>query len=196
MAAVLCSKFPDKAGELFAYQVSIVRADRNYEGKRWAAYDRQYRRQALASQDLNCTMRPSRAALGRSPGAATVCKTTMRPSSAPVTHTDPCSGGSPTQRPGRTAPRAHTWAHRQRAAHLPARYAGATTKAGAATPGVVFGISAAIARRPTPPSAARRTQPSRSNGAAPPRRHRAAAQRRQRPGARSDDEQRAQIPSG
>ena len=96
MAAVLCSKFPDKAGELFAYQVSIVRADRNYEGKRWVAYDRQYRRQALARQDLNCTMRPSRAALGRSPGAATLCKTTMRPSSAPVTHTDPCSGGSPT----------------------------------------------------------------------------------------------------
>ncbi len=53
MAAVLCSKFPDKAGELFAYQASIVRADRNYEGKRLVACDRQYRRQALARQDLN-----------------------------------------------------------------------------------------------------------------------------------------------
>lgn len=53
MAAVLCSKFPDKAPELFAYQASIVRADRNYEGKRWVAYDRQYRRQALAKRDLN-----------------------------------------------------------------------------------------------------------------------------------------------
>ena len=53
MAAVLCSKFPDKAGELFAYQASIVRAERNYEGKRWVAYDYQYRREALARKDLN-----------------------------------------------------------------------------------------------------------------------------------------------
>ena len=53
LAAVLCSKFPDKAGELLAYQASIVRAERNYEGKRWVAYDRQYRRQALARRDLN-----------------------------------------------------------------------------------------------------------------------------------------------
>ena len=47
MPVVLCSKFPDKAGELFAYQASIVRADRNYEGK---VVDR---RQALARRDLN-----------------------------------------------------------------------------------------------------------------------------------------------
>ena len=53
MAAVLCSQFPDKAGELFAYQASIVRAELNYEGKRWVAYDRQYRREALARKDLN-----------------------------------------------------------------------------------------------------------------------------------------------
>ena len=52
MAAVLCSKFPDKA-ELFAYQAIIVRAERNYEGKRWVAYDRQYRWEALARKDLN-----------------------------------------------------------------------------------------------------------------------------------------------
>ena len=53
MAAVLCSKYPDKAGELFAYQASIIHTERNYEGKRRVAYDRQYRRQALARQDLN-----------------------------------------------------------------------------------------------------------------------------------------------
>ncbi len=53
MAAVLCSKFPDKTGELFSYQASIVRAECNYEGKRWVAYDCQYRWQALAKQDLN-----------------------------------------------------------------------------------------------------------------------------------------------
>ena len=49
MAAILCTKY----GELFAYLASIVRADRNCEGKLWVAYDCQYRRQALARRDLN-----------------------------------------------------------------------------------------------------------------------------------------------
>ena len=53
MAAVLCTKFPEKVPELFAYQACIVRAERNYEGGRWVAYDRQYRREALAKKDLN-----------------------------------------------------------------------------------------------------------------------------------------------
>ena len=35
MAAVICTKFPHKAPELFAYQTMISRAERNYEGKRW-----------------------------------------------------------------------------------------------------------------------------------------------------------------
>ena len=52
-AAVLCTRFPDKAPELWAYQATIVRAERNYEGKRWVTYDRQFRRQALARKDLN-----------------------------------------------------------------------------------------------------------------------------------------------
>jgi len=60
MAAVLVSRFPDKAAELFAYQASIVRAERNYEGKRWVLYDRQYRRQALARKDLNWSAPDSR----------------------------------------------------------------------------------------------------------------------------------------
>ena len=50
MAAVLCSKYPQKAPELFAYQAAIVRAARNIEG---VSYDRQYRREALARKDLN-----------------------------------------------------------------------------------------------------------------------------------------------
>ena len=33
MAAILATRFPHKASELFAYQVSIVRAEQNYEGK-------------------------------------------------------------------------------------------------------------------------------------------------------------------
>ena len=53
MAAVLVSRYPDKAPELFAYQATIVRASRNVEGNSWVAYDRQYRREALANRDLN-----------------------------------------------------------------------------------------------------------------------------------------------
>ena len=37
MASILVTRFPDKAAELFAYQVSIVRAEQNYEGKRWSS---------------------------------------------------------------------------------------------------------------------------------------------------------------
>ena len=53
LAAVLCKKYPDKAAEFWAYQTSILRAARNFEGTAWVAYDRQYRREALARQDLN-----------------------------------------------------------------------------------------------------------------------------------------------
>ena len=53
MAAILSSRFPEKAPELWAYQASIIRAERNYVGRQWAAYDRQFRRQALARKDLN-----------------------------------------------------------------------------------------------------------------------------------------------
>ena len=53
MAAILCTKFPDKAPELWAYQSTILRAARNYEGGAWVAYDRQFRREALARGDLN-----------------------------------------------------------------------------------------------------------------------------------------------
>ena len=53
MAAILATRFPEKAPELLAYQSSIIRAERNYEGKQWVAYDRQYRREALARKDLN-----------------------------------------------------------------------------------------------------------------------------------------------
>ena len=53
MAAILSTRFPEKAPELFAYQGSIIRAERNYEGKQWVVYDRQFRREALARKDLN-----------------------------------------------------------------------------------------------------------------------------------------------
>ena len=53
MAAVLVSRYPDKAPELFAYQATIVRASRNFEGNSWVAYNCQYRREALANRDHN-----------------------------------------------------------------------------------------------------------------------------------------------
>ncbi len=53
MAAILASQFPKMAPELFAYQASNVRAERNYEGKQWVLYDCQYWREALARKDLN-----------------------------------------------------------------------------------------------------------------------------------------------
>ena len=53
MAAAISARFPHKAPELFAYQATIIRAERNYESGRWVAYDRLYRRGALARRDLN-----------------------------------------------------------------------------------------------------------------------------------------------
>ena len=53
MAAVLSTRYPGKISEFWAYQISILRAARNFEGPAWVAYDRQYRREALARKDLN-----------------------------------------------------------------------------------------------------------------------------------------------
>ena len=53
MAAILCSRFPNKAPELWAYQTSILHAAHAYEGANWVAYDRLYRREMLAKKDLN-----------------------------------------------------------------------------------------------------------------------------------------------
>ena len=53
MAALLASRFPEKAPELFAYQASIVRAGRNFVDRRWVAYDRCFRREALAQKNLD-----------------------------------------------------------------------------------------------------------------------------------------------
>ena len=53
MAAVLAEKFPDKAPQLFGYLRRIVHAARNFQGSAWVAYDRLYRRQALARHSLD-----------------------------------------------------------------------------------------------------------------------------------------------
>ena len=56
MAALIASRFPQKVPELFAYQASIVRAERNFADRRWVAYDRCYRREALAQKSLDWSM--------------------------------------------------------------------------------------------------------------------------------------------
>ncbi len=56
MAAVLATRFQEKALELLAYQALIIRAERNYKGHQWAAYDRQYRWEALSRRDLNLSV--------------------------------------------------------------------------------------------------------------------------------------------
>ena len=53
LASVLTSRYPSKAAEMWAYQSSIIRAARNFDGTAWVAYDRQFRREALARRDLN-----------------------------------------------------------------------------------------------------------------------------------------------
>ena len=60
MAAIIVTRFPLKAPELLAYQSLIVRAQCNYEGEHWVAYDRQFRREALARRDLNWSVPDSR----------------------------------------------------------------------------------------------------------------------------------------
>jgi len=41
LAAILSARFRDKVQEFFAYKATIVHAERNYKGNRWAIYDRQ-----------------------------------------------------------------------------------------------------------------------------------------------------------
>lgn len=60
IAAIYSVRFPEKAPELLAYQTTIRCAERNYEGKQWVAYDRQYRREALMRRDLNWSIPDSR----------------------------------------------------------------------------------------------------------------------------------------
>ena len=53
MASVLVERYPSKASHFFAYLRRISRAARNFQGSAWVAYDRMYRRQALARGSLD-----------------------------------------------------------------------------------------------------------------------------------------------
>ncbi len=43
LAAIVTAKSPERAGHLFAYQRSIVRASQLFEGPAWVSYDSQFR---------------------------------------------------------------------------------------------------------------------------------------------------------
>ena len=53
LATVLISKHEDKAQEFWAYQRTIIAAQRDYDGEAWVTYDACYRRQAAARKSLD-----------------------------------------------------------------------------------------------------------------------------------------------
>ena len=56
MAALLVTRYPNKAVELLAYQRTILCAHRDFEGEAWATYDTCYRRQAAARKSLDWSL--------------------------------------------------------------------------------------------------------------------------------------------
>ena len=57
---MLVSRFPEKGPELWAYHSTILNAAHSYEGATWVAYDRQYRREMLARNNLDWSVPNSR----------------------------------------------------------------------------------------------------------------------------------------
>ena len=53
LVGALATVYPAKVPELMAYQTTILRCYRDFEGAAWAQYDRAYRSQAALSKDLN-----------------------------------------------------------------------------------------------------------------------------------------------
>ena len=52
LAAILSTRFPDKAPQFWSYLRTIVKASRKFEGAAWASYDIAYRRQAANRKTL------------------------------------------------------------------------------------------------------------------------------------------------
>ena len=69
LVAILGSAHPHHIADFMAYQRSIVRASRIFEGNAWVVYDRCYRRRAALTKDLNwavqCTALYNEAFTGR-----------------------------------------------------------------------------------------------------------------------------------
>lgn len=53
LATVLMTRYNDKASELWAYQRTIITAQRDFDGEAWVTYDSCYRRQAAAKKSLD-----------------------------------------------------------------------------------------------------------------------------------------------
>ena len=53
LVAVLATRYPQYIGSFMAYQRTIIRASRNYEGSAWVIYDRCFRRRAAATKNLS-----------------------------------------------------------------------------------------------------------------------------------------------
>lgn len=53
LVGALSTTYPTKVPELMAYQSTVIRCYRDFEGAAWVQYDRAYRRQAAVSRDLN-----------------------------------------------------------------------------------------------------------------------------------------------
>ena len=73
MVAVITTTYPHKAPELFAYQASIIRAEKNH----WVAYDWQFCRKAFTRNHLNWSVQNSqlynKAFMGRAQGDIFCC---------------------------------------------------------------------------------------------------------------------------
>ena len=50
--AVLAKKYPQHIADFMAYQRSIIKASRNFDGKAWVVYDHGYGRRAAATKSL------------------------------------------------------------------------------------------------------------------------------------------------
>ena len=52
LVAALATRYPQHIGDFMAYQATIIKAHRNFEGTAWVVYDRCYRRRAAARKSL------------------------------------------------------------------------------------------------------------------------------------------------
>ena len=91
MAAVLSTRFPEKAPEFFSHLASILRAELlNFDDGRWVAYDCCYRREALAQKNLDWSVPNARLY-----NEAFTGRETTSPSPVHATRTSRGLGGSP-----------------------------------------------------------------------------------------------------
>ena len=53
LVSVLSTRYPDKVPEFMAYQATIIKCSREFEGLGWLQYDRAYRRQVAMTKEVN-----------------------------------------------------------------------------------------------------------------------------------------------